>query len=175
MICLLNNHDPVDFKDREKLGIRIKYAKRLISKARGPAKVNPKLVIDAFLKNPSCCFCGMTEIVREQDFYNSNIPKVVTDESNKLLYISRAPIPTTKDSKFLAAKRQVCIYGFTEESLNEYGPNSKKTHNENIEDIEILRLLEKGYEIRMVDVSGSSIAVDTPEDLERVRNHINGL
>tara|TARA_X000000368_G_scaffold305325_1_gene243630 strand:- start:14283 stop:15014 length:732 start_codon:yes stop_codon:yes gene_type:complete len=134
-----------------------------------------KLVIDAFLKNPSCCFCGMTEIVREQDFYNSNIPKVVTDESNKLLYISRAPIPTTKDSKFLAAKRQVCIYGFTEESLNEYGPNSKKTHNENIEDIEILRLLEKGYEIRMVDVSGSSIAVDTPEDLERVRNHINGL
>ena len=134
-----------------------------------------KLVIDAYLENPTCCFCGMTDIYLKEDFYNPNIPKVVTDQSNKLLYISRAPIPTTKNSEFSTAKKQVCIYAFTKEALSNFGQNNVKTCHESIEDIEILRLLETGFEIRMVDVSGSSIAVDTPDDLERVRNCINEL
>ena len=38
----------------------------------------------------------------------------------------------------------------------------------NLEDIEILRFLELGINVRMVQVSASSIAVDTPEDVDRV-------
>ena len=41
---------------------------------------------------------------------------------------------------------------------------------ERIEDIEILRFLELGHPIRMVNVKGSPIAVDTPEDLERAKS-----
>jgi 3-deoxy-manno-octulosonate cytidylyltransferase (CMP-KDO synthetase) len=37
------------------------------------------------------------------------------------------------------------------------------------EDIEILRFLEMGYEVRMIELSNDSIAVDTQEDLEIVR------
>ena len=40
---------------------------------------------------------------------------------------------------------------------------------EAIEDIEILRFLEMGHLVRMVEVKGSPVAVDTPEDLERAK------
>ena len=49
----------------------------------------------------------------------------------------------------------------------------KKTELESIEDLEILRMLEMGHDVLMVEVSDSSVAVDTPEDLERVRGLIN--
>ena len=75
----------------------------------------------------------------------------------------------------IEAKKQVCIYAFTKDSLNEYGVNSKKEENESVEDIEILRLIERGYEVEMVEVSDSSIAVDTPEDLKRVEDYLDDL
>ena len=48
-----------------------------------------------------------------------------------------------------------------------------KTPLEEIEDIEILRFLEMGIEVRMVEVSSSSIAVDHPEDVEKVIKALN--
>ena len=30
-----------------------------------------------------------------------------------------------------------------------------------------------GYDVRMIELSGSSFAIDTPEDLQRVREHLN--
>ena len=39
---------------------------------------------------------------------------------------------------------------------------------EAIEDIEILRFMELGYDIEMIEVSESSVAVDFPEDVDRV-------
>ena len=64
--------------------------------------------------------------------------------------------------------KQVCIYAFPKEHLQEYGINKFKTPLEEIEDIELLRLVEKSFEVQMVEVTGSSIAVDTPEDLVKV-------
>ena len=55
------------------------------------------------------------------------------------------------------------------DSLIRYGLAKKKTPLEKIEDLELLRLLELGYDIKMIEVSDSSIAVDTPQDLEKVR------
>tara|TARA_Y100000294_G_C8346168_1_gene252796 strand:- start:382 stop:570 length:189 start_codon:yes stop_codon:yes gene_type:complete len=52
-----------------------------------------------------------------------------------------------------------------------------KTLNEKIEDIEILRFVDLGYKIKMIEVSKSSIAVDTKQDLKKVKkilsNEIN--
>ena len=86
----------------------------------------------------------------------------------RLLYMSRAPIPGDKDDTFQQAWKQVCIYGFPPEALRAYAECGQKTDLEAIEDIEILRFLELGYEVTMVPVSASSIAVDTPEDVKRV-------
>ena len=70
--------------------------------------------------------------------------------------------------------KQVCIYGFQNIHLrkftNSYNKqsldNPDKTRLEFIEDIEILRFIEKGIPVRMMKLKGSAMSVDTEKDLE---------
>jgi 3-deoxy-manno-octulosonate cytidylyltransferase (CMP-KDO synthetase) len=112
---------------------------------------------------------AMAVITEESEFRSPTVPKVVARPDLRLLYMSRAPIPTTKDHGFVAAHRQVGLYAFTREVLAEVAGQSSKSPLEQIEDIEILRYLEAGHPVQMVVVDAPGIAVDTPEDLERAR------
>ena len=112
-------------------------------------------------------------ILNSTDHQNPNIPKVVVDKKNNLLFMSRGAIPISKNLEFISVKKQVCIYAFPYEALNIYGSINKKTPLEQIEDIEILRFLEMGINVKMVELSDSSIAVDVPEDLKKVISAIN--
>ena len=123
---------------------------------------------------PEIILNGMCKITSEVDFRSTAIPKVVTDLNNKLLYMSRAPIPLSKNNEFLSAYKQVCIYAFPKDALVRFAEESKKTPIEDIEDIEILRFLEIGIPVTMVQVSQSSIAVDYPEDVKKVENVLQG-
>ena len=133
-----------------------------IRKVMNFAKANTNSIINA-----------MCPIVEERDFRSPNVPKVVTREDGRLLYMSRAPIPTGKQHQFMSAMKQVCIYAFPRDLLLQFGSRKRKSSLESVEDLEILRILEMGHEVMMVEVSDSSIAVDTPEDLERVRTLIH--
>jgi 3-deoxy-manno-octulosonate cytidylyltransferase (CMP-KDO synthetase) len=113
-----------------------------------------------------------TEINSAEDLNRSTLPKVVFDEDENLLYMSRAPIPNNKELTGDSGFKQVCIYSFPVSSLENYGVGSKKTALESIEDIEILRLLEKGWKIKMLKAS-STTAVDVQEDVETVESLIN--
>ena len=132
-----------------------------------------KAVIQAAQKEPGIIINAMCPIKNETDFRNPNIPKIVTRMDGRLLYMSRSPIPTNKKLGFQIAMKQVCIMAFPYNSLITYGSVKEKTPLENIEDLELLRLLELGYDIKMIEVSDSSIAVDTPQDLEKVRSIIH--
>ena len=66
----------------------------------------------------------------------------------------------------------MCIYAFPKQSLEDFAVRDSKTPLENIEDIEILRYLELGYDVQMVEVSTESLAVDVPEDVEKVKRLI---
>lgn len=129
-------------------------------------------IIDAHISNPKAIHCGMCPIKTEQDFRSPSVPKVVCSPNGKLFYMSRAAVPTDKNLAFRTAMKQVCIYAFPAEALKVFSKYGKKTPLESVEDIEILRFLELGYEVEMVEVSDSSIAVDFPEDLIRVINAI---
>ena len=48
-----------------------------------------------------------------------------------------------------------------------------KTLFEESEDIEILRFLEMGYSVKMVEVYGNTHAVDVPEDVKTVEGILN--
>ncbi len=110
---------------------------------------------------------AMSTISIESDFRSSTVPKVVCDSHDRLLYMSRAPIPTDKGLAFRAARRQVGLYAFRRSTLDVFAAQKHKTPLEEIEDIEILRLLELGHSIQMVEVNNPGPAIDTPEDLER--------
>jgi len=110
---------------------------------------------------------GMCKINDESLFRNPTIPKVVARPDGRLLYMSRAAIPTSKQLGFNASHRQICTYAFPKKALEDFYSCKEKTPLEAIEDIEILRFLELGYEVQMVPLSDSSVAVDTPEDIPR--------
>jgi 3-deoxy-manno-octulosonate cytidylyltransferase (CMP-KDO synthetase) len=131
-----------------------------------------KTVIRAAQKEPGKIINAMCPIKNETDFRNPNIPKIVTRKDGRLLYMSRSPIPTNKKLGFQIAMRQVCIMAYPYDLLIKYGSVKEKTPLESIEDLELLRLLELGHDIKMIEVSDSSVAVDTPQDLEKVRSII---
>jgi 3-deoxy-manno-octulosonate cytidylyltransferase (CMP-KDO synthetase) len=110
---------------------------------------------------------GMCQIEEKRDFRSPNVPKVVSTPNGKLLYMSRAPIPTGKSHEFNSEMRQVCIYAFPRKAILGFGRHRGKSKLEAIEDIEILRFLDMGYSVQMVQVKGAPVAVDTPEDLLR--------
>tara|TARA_B000000609_G_scaffold158127_1_gene154676 strand:+ start:3708 stop:4430 length:723 start_codon:yes stop_codon:yes gene_type:complete len=133
--------------------------------------INPKdikKVINDF-KKFGITNCAATNIKGKTEIKNRNIPKIVTDKRNYLLYISRADIPSAKSGLIKDLKKQVCIYSFSSDAIKLFGLKTKKTKLEEIEDIEILRVLENGIPVKIVEVESDSIAVDTPEDLRKVR------
>ena len=137
--------------------------------------INPediKAVINEYEKAPNTIINAMCRLEDEQEFRSFTVPKVVTSKSGNLLYMSRSPIPVTKSNQFHSGYKQVCIYAFSKEHLEFFASHQEKTQIEAIEDIEILRFLENDIPVKMIKVEASSIAVDVPEDIDKV---INGL
>lgn len=111
---------------------------------------------------------GMCRLSDDEDPANPNLPKVVTNEGGELLYMSRAPIPGSKQSPRHAFYKQVCIYAFSRNELDAFGRFGRKSKLEAIEDIEILRFLDLGVSVHMTETLGASLAVDVPEDVVAV-------
>ena len=132
-------------------------------------------VISASKERPKQVICAMCQIDCEAEFRSKTVPKVVARPDGRLLYISRAGIPTTKKLDFQKAYKQVCIYALPRGCLDEYANLNRKTPLESIEDIEILRFLELGHEVYLTEVSASSVAVDVPEDVTRVEALLSDL
>ena len=104
------------------------------------------------------------------EYKNKNIPKVVINNNNDLLYMSRAPIPSSKiGNRQNSFNKQICIYGFIYKDLIQFGKTKLKSRNEELEDIEILRFLDMGIKIKMLKLNSPSMAVDTLKDLKKVR------
>jgi len=127
-----------------------------------------KKLLSAAIKFPKTIINGYTAIKDKKLFYSGHIPKVVFRKDGRLLYQSRAPIPTTKDKKFIKAWRQVCIYSLPYKSLIAFKSVNKKTPLEKLEDCELLRFLELGHEVKMIKMSNKSVSVDTKKNLNEV-------
>jgi 3-deoxy-manno-octulosonate cytidylyltransferase (CMP-KDO synthetase) len=105
----------------------------------------------------------------EADFRNPNTIKVVMDLQWNALFMTRQPIPTLAQGGFNVTPvyKQVCIIPFTRTCLAEYS-RLPSTPLEQLESIDMLRLLEHGYRVRMVETDHDTQAVDTEADLARV-------
>lgn len=137
--------------------------------------VNPddiKRCVELKAADPSLIINGFAWINEDEDPHNVNIPKVITTEDDVMVYMSRAAIPGFKDTKSAPAryKKQVCIYGFTREELQDFAAFGRKSALELHEDIEILRFQELGRKIVMYETSPGTMAVDAPEDVAPVES-----
>ena len=109
----------------------------------------------------------MTEIREMADLLDSGTIKVVFNPKKELVYMSRQPIPYRKGTEDVKYYKQVCAYGFSPYSLDKY-INWKRGPAESAEDIEILRYIEHGIRVQMVEVKQDTVGVDTPKDLAKV-------
>ena len=155
-------------KIKSKIYINVQGDEPLIK----PADI--KRIIKAKQKYPNHVICGYTEISKNENPLNKNIPKVAFNNKNELIYISRSLVPgsKTKIMKEFKYMKQVCIYAFNKEELEHFYRFKKKSNLEKVEDIEILRFFELGKKIKMVKTSKGSIAVDTNSDLKKVEKII---
>lgn len=112
------------------------------------------------------------EICKEEEIRSDTIIKVISNEQDELLYMSRLPVPFTKSKTATAFKKQVCVYGFTKQALVLFS-SREKTLNERYEDIEILRFLDMGYKVKMGETTVDSIAVDIPDDVQKVEVYLD--
>lgn len=108
-----------------------------------------------------------------QVLLNPNSPKVVVDRHGFAIYFSRHPIPYIRgqeESAWLSRHtflQHIGIYGYRPETLRKITalPPSPL---EKAESLEQLRWIEHGLRIKTATTPFDTIAVDTPEDLERI-------
>lgn len=108
-----------------------------------------------------------TPITDREEWYNPNKVKVVCDARGDAIYFSRSPIPFARDGGVPAvARRHIGVYGYRRDFLLRFAALEPGVL-EQIEKLEQLRALERGYRIRVVASVAPSMEVDTPDDLTR--------
>jgi 3-deoxy-manno-octulosonate cytidylyltransferase (CMP-KDO synthetase) len=134
------------------------------------------LVADCFLQ-PENQIATLVKVIRQQDeLENPNTPKVVLGKDGHALYFSRQTIPHIKGlppGEWLQAHtfyKHIGIYGYRADILPELTMLPVGVL-EKAESLEQLRWLEAGYRIITRITEAETMAVDTPEDLQRIHAH----
>jgi len=127
------------------------------------------------------CLATLVKAFTEKDgleaLLNINTPKVVLNLKGEALFFSRSVIPFMRGvpqeewlSKGLFYKH-IGIYAYRMETLAEIA-NLPQSPLELTESLEQLRWLENGYSIQTAVTDIENLAVDTPEDLEKIRQYL---
>ncbi len=120
------------------------------------------------------------------ELLNGNNVKVVVGDKGYALHFSRSPMPWPREASLRYGgdpnqaieeepellsnfRKHTGLYIYRREYLLKF-TKLPQTRLERFEMLEQLRALENGAKIRVVDVTESSIGVDTEDDLERVRS-----
>lgn len=127
-----------------------------------------RTIVNKMLNGKFDIVAGYTSIDSASMYNSFDIPKIVMNVNDELLYMSRSPIPGSKDGKFLKSWRQVCVYAFSKKALAFYKGLGVKSVLEGIEDLELIRFVENGWRVQMVELSSTSISVDNVDDVRRV-------
>ncbi|WP_158798139.1 3-deoxy-manno-octulosonate cytidylyltransferase [Pedobacter sp. L105] len=114
------------------------------------------------------------KIYTEEELFNHNTPKVVLNAAQEAIYFSRHTIPfirKTDQENWLSVHqfyKHIGIYGYKADTLQQI-TRLQPSSLELAESLEQLRWIENGFKIQTRITDLESIAVDTPEDLEKIR------
>lgn len=110
----------------------------------------------------------MSRLRTREAFEDKNNVKVVVDQNLDALYFSREPIPSSwKGVEHVPMYMQVGVIAFRRDELIRFN-NMPETPLEQIESVDMNRILETGGKIRMVPTEALTIGVDTPEEADEV-------
>ena len=141
--------------------------------------ITPEMVEISYqpLLQDDSLFCTnlVKRIETEEEFQDRNTIKVVMDHQGYALYFSREPIPTIHNGDFskIKAYKQVCIIPYPKKFLLEFA-EMPPTDLEESESIDMLRILESGLRVKMVECTNKTHAVDHSEDVALVERMMEG-
>lgn len=113
------------------------------------------------------------KIKTEEELFNPNIPKVVINSNQEAIYFSRQTVPYLRNvssENWLSAHqfyKHIGIYGYSRKTLLNITKLPPSTL-ELAESLEQLRWIEHGYAIQTRVTEIETIAIDTPEDLNKI-------
>ncbi len=135
----------------------------MITEAVQPMMNDPEILVTNLLG----------KIESDQEFEDRNCIKVVCDLAGNALYFSREAIPTRCKVDFPPMGKQVCVIPFRRDFLIRY-TQLAPTPLEIVESVDMMRVLEHGYKVRMIPTQYSTSAVDTADDLIKVEKLMRG-
>jgi len=112
-------------------------------------------------------------IDNKDDLFNPNIPKVIVNRQWQAMYFSRSVIPYLRDvpqDEWIKHKlwlKHIGLYAYRSRVLKLLTA-LPPAPPEQAESLEQLRWLWHGYSIRVTETDIENMAVDTPEDLDRI-------
>lgn len=110
----------------------------------------------------------MAPLKTRKEHEDPNEVKVVVNRERLALYFSREPIPSwKKGAKSLPMLKQVCIIPFQRDFLIKFN-QLESTPLEIAESVDMLRILEHGYSVKMIETDKNTYSVDTIDDLKLV-------
>ena len=133
------------------------------------ALVNPKYidrVTNELIENPDINVGILVNSFSKKD--SPSDIKVVLNKNNDVMYLSRSDIPSGSRQNNPPMLKAYHIVPFRKKFLLEYAQMDRGSL-EKIEFNEYVRILENGERIRAVYVESDAVSVDTPEDLQYVR------
>lgn len=131
-------------------------------------------LVAGWLSAPCDLITPVYRITCADDLSNSNVVKVARARDGRAVYFSRSPIPYVRDwplEQWLDHQPfwgHIGVYGYRREVLAKYA-GLPASPLQSAESLEQLRFLEAGYTFQTVETTYRSVAVDTLEDLEKVR------
>lgn len=137
-----------------------------------------KLVMKCFADETVELATLVRKVEPGEDIFNPNQPKVVLNSKGDAIYFSRAAIPYIRDkemgqwTKNHTYYKHIGLYAYRSETLKKITllPRSPLEISESLEQN---RWIENGYRIRTAITEWESVGIDTPEDLERAKLHLN--
>jgi 3-deoxy-manno-octulosonate cytidylyltransferase (CMP-KDO synthetase) len=139
--------------------------------------ISPQVIddcIQSLLNAPhAVCSTPIVEASDRDEMHSPHSIKVALNQKFEALYFSRHPIPFNRNqNQAIQYWKHIGLYCYRKDFLETY-VTLKQTPLELSESLEQLRILEHGYHIQCCPVHYESRGVDTPEDLEKVKDILN--
>jgi 3-deoxy-manno-octulosonate cytidylyltransferase (CMP-KDO synthetase) len=123
------------------------------------------LAIEPLLRDQNLYVTNLCAPATQSDMNDPGEIKVVCDLQMNAIYMSRAPIPSVfHEEKRAQWWKQVCIMPFRWHFMKTFNHELSPTSLELQESIEMLRAIQHGFKVRMVESPFVSKSVDTNQD-----------
>ncbi len=139
------------------------FPPEIIAALAAPLKTDPQAVMTTPVRR-------LTDMAAAQ---SPHMVKVVFDRTGRALYFSRSPLPFWRTGDAPYFYKHIGIYAYRLNFLHKF-VSLPPGRWEQAESLEQLRALEHGYPIHVVETTGDTLEIDTPEDLRQAEKYLGG-